>query len=217
MPQMPPQRSPAIRRPLGERISAFPVPEWRASVLGLDEGHHPRVQKLATWAEGFTKRACANRRDLPTWLVIAGPPGTAKSHVAKRVARYFGDNAVDLYIAGLWADIPTAFRRDWSSVVSLEDEDGFNAALVDMAAASLVVMDDIGAEVDRFRNGLPTERLRRVLGAIERKFVLITTNIPREKWDEVFDDRVSSRLRAASYFQTTGIPDYRPMKAKGNV
>ena len=201
---------PAIRRPLGERLSAFPVASWRASVLGLDEGHHPRVQKLATWAEGFTKRACANRRDLPTWLVIAGPPGTAKSHVTKRAARYFGDHAVDLYIQGLWSDIPTAFRRDWTSIVGIDDEREFDAALVDMADASLVVLDDIGAEVDRYRSGLPAERLRRVLGAIERKFVLITTNIPREKWDEVFDGRVSSRLRAASYFDTTGIPDYRP-------
>ena len=45
---------------------------------------------------------------------------------------------------------------------------------------------------------------------------LVTTNIPAKLWPAKFDARVASRLSAARTFDTTGIPDYRPVKAKGN-
>lgn len=167
------------------------------------------------FAESFLKGACLNTPTARRWALIAGPCGTGKSHVARAVSRFFKAHAIDLYCDGPWRisdSIPIAYFRDWKLLTTRTDMD-FDAALDAIDAAALVVLDDIGSEVDRFKSGLPTERLLRVLDACADKFLLMTTNATIEQWPKAFDARIASRLSAASYFDTTGIPDYRPKLA----
>jgi len=74
----------------------------------------------------------------------------------------------------------------------------------------LLVLDDLGAETDRYRSGVPTARLQRVLELMEHRWLLITTNVPKDKWRERWDQRICSRLEASAYISLFHVPDYRP-------
>lgn len=189
-------------------------------MLALDEEHHG-VLALARWAEMFTKWCALNYRANGHWLVIHGPVGCGKSHAAKRIARYIRDNAVDLHmIQSGGQGVPTVYSRDWSKLVSINDDVAFDAATEDIADATLVVLDDIGAEVDRYKDGQPAARLRRVLEACRNKWLVLTTNVSRNDWATVFDARIESRLRAARHCNCAAIQDYRPhlaAKVKGTT
>ena len=174
-----------------------------------------KAEALTMFAETFIKGVCLNSDTAPRWAVIAGPCGTGKSHVAKSCSRFFKTNAIELFVEGPWrtgSEIPFGYFRDWKVLTTRNDFD-FDDAMNLIDAAGFVVLDDVGSETDRFRSGLPTERLLRALDARQDKFLMITTNAPLAQWPKAFDNRVASRLGAAMYFDTTGIPDYRPRLA----
>ena len=174
-----------------------------------------KAEALTVFAEKFIKDVCLNADTRKKWCIIAGPCGTGKSHVAKCLSRFFKSSAIDLYVEGPWRlgdEIPKGYYRDWKMLTTRNDFD-FDQALYDIDSAAFVVLDDVGSETDRFKSGLPTERLLRALDARQDKFLLLTTNAPLAQWPKAFDARVASRLSAASYFDTTGIPDYRPRLA----
>ena len=97
----------------------------------------------------------------------------------------------------------------WSRVVQLER---FQWDDIEVATqrARMVLIDDVGSETDRFRTGEPAERLRVILDLCAGKWLLITTNVPKAKFADVFDVRVQSRLERAVVLDRVGVPDYRP-------
>ena len=190
-------------------------PTWRSRVFGLTETH-PKVEKLARWGEWFVRRSCLNVRDKGTWLVISGPTGVGKTHVADIAVRFFNDWAVDLRTSGVWrADrVPSAVFLDWAKVIRRTEDNDPELVLRDALESQVIVIDDAGAEADRFKSGAGADLLRSFLGDCERKFLLLTTNIPRTEWEAKFGDRVADRLNAAHHHDMTGAPSYRP-KLKG--
>jgi hypothetical protein len=56
--------------------------------------------------------------------------------------------------------------------------------------------------------------LRTFLSKCENKFVVLSTNVDRKDWFNVFGPRVESRLAAGKRFDTKGIPDYRVRKGE---
>ena len=195
-----------------QRLSQRDSRAWRKTVLMLDE-EHEGVTALARWAECFAKWCALGDRRNGHQLVIHGPAGTGKSHAVRRVAAYIRDNAIDLALMNRSASMPVVYMRDWATLMALNDEDQFAAATADIADATLVVIDDIGAETDRYKTGLPADRLRRVLEACRNKWLLLTTNVSRPDWVAVFDARVEDRLRAARHCNTEPIRSYRPKLA----
>lgn len=181
-------------------------------MFGLDESHHPKVARLTLAGERFVKRALLNDRSRGSQLVVHGPTGIGKTTVARRVARYFRSRAIDAWLSRYWRgpSVPSVETVDWPTFTAKDREDHFEDTLFDIETASLVVLDDVGAEVDRFRSELSNERLRRVLELCRNKWLLVTTNVAGNQWDTRFDPRAASRLRAAHYLDLTGVPDYRP-------
>jgi DNA replication protein DnaC len=98
---------------------------------------------------------------------------------------------------------------DSAALATMEDKP-CETYLDDLGRCQLIVLDDLGAETDRFRSGTPAARLRRLLEQSQNKWLIATTNTPKAEWPNVFDNRVASRLSAARVITTTGIPDYRP-------
>lgn len=63
-----------------------------------------------------------------------------------------------------------------------------------MSSTTAVLMDDIGAEVDRYKTGHVTAILRNALDLRARRFTLVTTNIAPDAWTSTWDARVADRL-----------------------
>jgi len=63
-----------------------------------------------------------------------------------------------------------------------------------LEGACLLLLDDVGAEVDRYKSGEPTERLRALLDARAGHFTVISTNLPPAMWSIRYDARVEDRM-----------------------
>lgn len=188
-------------------------PEWRKSIFGMDETHH-EVARLTLTLEGFLRRALHNDRSNGTQLLICGNPGTGKTTACRRLANQFQAWSIDAMCEGYWngSRVPGVEVRDWSQLC---EHPGFDELLNDLSRAALVVIDDLGAETDRFKAGTMTEKLRRTLEAIDKRWVLITTNLTQEAIAERYDARIASRLSSYRRAKLFDAPDYRPKLANG--
>lgn len=183
-------------------------PQFREKVLGLDERETPG-RRIALHAESWIKAAGRNKRDRGTWLVISGPTGIGKSHALRRCRRFLANHAIDFWAEGLWPSVPAVVFAVWSRVCELP-RDEWDEWLYDLRRAAVVILDDVGSEVDRFRSGEPAERLRVVLEECGAKWLAISTNADPKTWESTFDARVVSRLNRAACLDLTGAKDYRP-------
>ena len=143
---------------------------WRAKYLSLDEGHHDQVRVLAKTAEGFMHRMLRDLRDRGTWLVISGQTGCGKSHVARKVARFWDLHKIEAWSNGwiLGDHLPNSEFVTWP-IACEAPRDEWKEWLAGIRCARVVLFDDVGSESDRFRSGEPAERLREALEATERK------------------------------------------------
>lgn len=194
---------------LGALLSIKFSDEFRAKVFGLDETHHHKVKTMARWMEGWTKAAASNKPGVGKWVAISGAPGCGKSHAVRKAADFLRSHNVELWRARYYSTPPSIRFATWSKVVELGPL-AWGDFQEEIRLAKIVVLDDVGSEVDRFKSGEPTERLRSTLEACERKWLAITTNIPQPEWGEKFDYRVASRLEQANTMDMSGVPDYRP-------
>ena len=103
---------------------------------------------------------------------------------------------------------------DWPKLVEITDDAEYEDAARDLREADVVLLDDVGAETDRFKSGAPTSRLRRILSDLENRWVLITTNLMPDQFLGRWDARVASRLSAARVFNAPNTPDYRAIQGK---
>lgn len=102
--------------------------------------------------------------------------------------------------------IPTAWFSNWPKIV-----DGMKTnewqVLEDLQAASMLIIDDVGAEHDPSKCGV--EKLYILLNHREHRWNIITTNIPPSGWEEKFERRISSRLfRNAQHIDLSSVPDF---------
>ena len=72
----------------------------------------------------------------------------------------------------------------WSDIAS-EDRSDNDLLFTEATESDVLLLDDFGAEVDKFKSNEPRERARKLLSSREKKITLITTNIPVENWVSV--------------------------------
>lgn len=189
-------------------LERFPSESWRKEVFRFDESN-PKVLKATKEMEAFTKRACLNKRNFHTTLVLYGPTGTGKSSLLNASVNFFNSIAVDLWYYSIWPHGSlSAVTVDSSYLCSITDS-RFDEYLDDLAKCQLIGFDDIGAETDRYRSGIPAARLRAALERCKSKWVIISTNIPEPRWEAAFDSRVASRMRAGRIVSLDGVKDHR--------
>lgn len=147
---------------------------------------------MADRVEAWCGRVKANDRSSLS-LVISGVFGCGKTQALRAARRYVRAIYMDVW-PGKWPKpINLAFiefPKFVHEIVVNDNQEHYE----DVCSADVVFIDDIGAEEDRFRAGAPTRVLGDLLGALEKRFTFITTNIAPDGWEKRWDGRVEDRL-----------------------
>ncbi len=180
--------------------------------MGLDESHHPKTLQLALSAEKFARSCLMDIRENGTRFAVAGQTGVGKTHVAERIAAYVGARQVDAWTRGWWmgSHVPSPCFLRWSDA-SRATDGAFTSILEEAQQARLVVLDDLGAENDRYRNDEGVVRLHSLFELLRPawKWVLVTTNVPVAAWKTRWDQRIADRLMTFARIDLTSVPSYR--------
>lgn len=175
--------------------------EWQKKFLGLD-CHCPQIHGLADEAMDFCMRWFRNETNR-SLLVIVGDSGTGKTMTARGILKFSRLAAFRGYELGFWKSPPSIDYLRWPEVI-----DSSESGQVELPVnSSLLIIDDAGAESDRFRKS--TDRLCQILSRRERAFTVFTTNIRPDAWGAKFDHRVADRMfRNSVIVDLTNVPSY---------
>ncbi len=143
------------------------------------------------------------------WLVLSGPVGVGKTHLAVAIAQYaIEQNSMAAYFAAV-PDLMDHLRSSFAPA----SEEGYDERFEEIRTAQLLVLDDLGTE-----NATPwaQEKLYQIINHryVERLPTVITTNVEMRK----IDDRISSRMldhRLATVVEIDAQDYRRPGEARG--
>lgn len=167
---------------------------WQQKWLGLAVSH-PKVQEASDAVKSFAFDWFRHKR--PRRLVLTGQSGCGKTDLAKSLFRYANAASMLSWERGHWRSTPGCSFLLWQEVCDrLEDS---KASMVDILSdaihETLLIVDDIGAESDRFKSGKGTDALGYLLTRRQDAgFTMLTTNVPSSGWGARWDSRVEDRL-----------------------
>lgn len=178
---------------------------WQVKWLGLD-CYHDQIQEMADRVQKFCGRWFRNN-PYPGMMVIAGDPNCGKTHVAKKIHAWAMQVGMKAYEDGYWKKgIPDSLYISWPEVAD-SFKQGYYLSVEDMMDASLLILDDLGAEHDPSKSA--ENKLCQILSRREFKFMVVTTNIRPQNWSTSFDARVMDRLfRNSEVIDLFGLPSY---------
>lgn len=180
--------------------------------FGFNVDGHPDRLVAADLTNRFLNRYVANDGSKGKWRVIGGTVGTGKTMLAKVVLHCAMSQTLmaEIRASRNATHTPEAHLLKWVEFGSDEhSEKDFGERLENfIKPATLVVIDDIGAESDRYKSGVGRNRLLRVLEVCDKKWLFATTNLNPDQYEKRYDERVSSRLRGAVSVWIDA-PDYR--------
>lgn len=181
----------------------------QSSTIRLECALNATQPKLAELTEALTnlsRSILANDRRSPLLVVLAGPPGTGKTHCLRRLEAWVrGLCWAD--VQGRWSGLPGVRRISASDYLDLRRSDPRRADAV--RSVSLLLLDDVGAEVDRFKRGEHAEALRNLLEERIDRWTVVSTNLPSQRWVSAWDDRVADRfLRNSEIIELWEVPSY---------
>lgn len=155
--------------------------------LRLEMFGDPELEQLCRYTGRFVQ--AMKERKKPRWLSLLGKSGTGKTHVAQRIWdscwRRFdwsrvGYNDRIVYWPEFVEEMRDSVRQGLGTPM-----------LLDMGKWPLLVIDDIGAELDR--TGFASEKLNTLLGMRVGKWTVLTSNLNLEGLSRI-DDRIASRI-----------------------
>lgn len=164
-------------------------------------------------AVNFCRDLYANHN--PRWLSFLGRAGTGKTHLTKRISRYFRRNMEGRLIPGQNPE-ETQWRMrggfvSWRKVAD-DLRDGDASMLRDLADDWFVAIDDIGAEY-RSKSDYVASKLDELLDSRLGKWTVLTANLGLEQIGEFLDVRIASRLlRGGSEVIDVDVPDWNLRK-----
>jgi hypothetical protein len=174
---------------------------WQNSVLSmLDQGGG--LDHAGNEVEAWAKRFYHNERK-GSMIILSGDSGTGKTMMSRNLRKWVDRVSPDCRFASVvWVD--------WVGWWERYQENKPCQDVQDMIEADCLFLDDVGAESDRYKSGQNTAILCQILGKREKKYTVITTNIPRSEFQTHFDTRVADRLKrnGAVYVSFWGIKSF---------
>ena len=151
--------------------------------------------------------------DDPRFLSFLGSSGTGKTHLARRISRFFNANA-SLYIdpqTGAYLSRSGGFIG-WRRIVDYL-RDGDYGIMDAVCNDWFVALDDIGAER---ASDFSVSKLDQIIDARLGKWTVITCNFTREQIAEHMDVRIASRLGRGKnvIVDNINVPDYSTRSRK---
>lgn len=161
--------------------------------MAFQTGNQPTLQKMLDEAVRF---CCSVKAQVePYWLMLLGPSGVGKTHLAKRIWRRFFD---EIRLTNQMLDVEQQHIYgtdgqfvDWRKLCD-QMREGCFGRVDDICNEWLVVVDDIGAEYDP--NGFLLSKLDQILNARLKKFTVLTSNLPFAEIATKLDTRIASRM-----------------------
>lgn len=143
------------------------------------------------------------------WLVLSGPVGVGKTHLAVAIAQYaIEQHSLPAYFAAV-PDLMDHLRSSFSP----NSAEGYDERFEEVRTAALLVLDDLGTE-----NATPwaQEKLYQIINHryVERLPTVITTNVDLRK----IDDRIASRMldhRLSTHVEIDASDFRRPGEQRG--
>lgn len=184
--------------------------KWMAKWLPMEITHpdlNTARESLCTYCAELAASPARGRT-----LVIFGENGSGKTKLVKQVADWMKHYAAYMPLVNRpdledSQGVAWQIYANWPTVIDEFQKRKEIAIVDDMMIASLVVLDDIGAEHDP--SGYGKGQLYMVLTRREFKWNLITTNFPPKEWYEKFERRIASRLfRNAEHIDLSKVPDF---------
>lgn len=166
---------------------------WGDKVLKIKR-YHPKHDELCQEAfmffwDWFFKRD-------PRCLTIAGESGVGKTLVLSRLYAWCGGMRITAWEKGGWkGNPPLIWKVYWPDLVSsYQDQGRWDDLLPSLSEPSLLFIDDVGKESDRYKSGDNKRILLSVLSHRQYKWTFITTNkhpsnFPKD-WDFATEDRL---------------------------
>lgn len=163
---------------------------------------------MAAAAEWFV-RTLRGPEPRPATLVLSGSTGCGKTHTARKIHTFARDYGPDIILSKKLAHW-SALWLDWTAIAESDDEDDFRDVLYQISQSTFIALDDVGSESDRFKNGIPASRLRRVLSEMKRQWIVVTCNLSQSEMIAQYDVRIADRLEKFQWVELGEVPSYRP-------
>ena len=150
------------------------------------------------------------------WLVLLGPVGTGKTHLAIALTKWYDDQH-KILVAG--EPYNAAHVEFWTVPEFFEAMDRYQreekvSPFVRVLEADLVVLDDLGAE----NSSAEDRRGRWMLSKLheifdfryrQKKRTIVTTNLTPEQLSKRYGDRLLSRMAEMGFCVAIEASDYR--------
>jgi DNA replication protein DnaC len=151
------------------------------SASSFDDFEHDIPGTMRAYEEALSFAGDPTHR----WLVLSGPVGVGKTHLAVAIAQYaIEQNSMAAYFAAV-PDLMDHLRASFAP----NAEEGYDERFEEIRTAQLLVLDDLGTE-----NTTPwaQEKLYQIINHryVERLPTVITTNADIRN----IDDRIASRM-----------------------
>lgn len=169
--------------------------EWQRRYIGLLKVT-PAVQVMADAVQKWARNVYQNDKT-HRLCVLTGCWGCGKTVAARGALNFVRDAYMDVY-GRTWGHPITPTFVSFPEYCPKAVADKADEWREDILASHVIVLDDVGAEDDRFKSGTPARVLGDLLSDLERKFVLITTNTEPRFWREKWGGRVEDRLNRNS-------------------
>jgi DNA replication protein DnaC len=190
---------------LDHKLQRFGVPKSASSKSWDDWERASRGDLDSILKINQGTNALRDWRGSPALVVLTGPSGTGKTHLAAASMRKFIKDNAGLRTSRFWTEY------EFAAAVKASYQ-GSEDVLARAAAVDLLVLDDFGSVRATDWSaatlcGLLSSR------ADHEKWTIITTNLSQEEISNL-DERLASRMWQALVINTTGVDDARSKRRR---